>query len=159
VIITLRRSGALVFLVMLVFLRISPTLIRRWSYLALLGTLVACTRSASPSISCRCRHGLAIGIVVDDAIWVVEAVEPSCARSTCTEEATRKAMHQIRRDRRHYLGARAWFHPDALRPADRGIYRNSRHHRPLHGVLGAAGAVFTRHCAPSLLPSEHLRGM
>ena len=83
--ITLIEAVALVFLVMLVFLQnfratLIPTLVVPT---ALLGTLLG-MYALGFSINQLSLFAmvLAIGIVVDDAIVVVEAVERSCARST-----------------------------------------------------------------------------
>src|SRR5438874_1966893 len=139
VIVTLTEAVALVFLVMLVFLQsfratLIPTLVVPS---ALLGTLVG-MYAVGFSINQLSLFAmvLAIGIVVDDAIVVVEAVERIMREEQLPpKEATRKAMQQI-------TGAIA---ASTERPADRqhrgDLPAVRAHHRALHGLLGAAGAV------------------
>ena len=88
---------------------------------------------------------LAIGILVDDAIVVVENVERIMSEEGLPpKEATRKAMDaDHRRDHRHHAGADRGVRADGVLP------RLGRHHLSAvlgdHGVgdrlLGAAGAV------------------
>ena len=99
VLITLIEAVVLVFLVMLVFLQnfratLIPTLVVPS---ALLGTLIGMyTVGFSINQLSLFAMVLAIGIVVDDAIVVVEAVDRIMREEHLPpKEATRKAMHQI----------------------------------------------------------------
>ena len=64
---------------------------------------------------------LAIGIVVDDAIVVVENVERNLAEGLAPREATIKAMEEVgRRAHRHRARAQRSFHPDGLHQRNLG---------------------------------------
>ena len=99
VLMTLVEAVVLVFLVMFLFLQnfrytLIPTIVVP---VALLGTCACC---CSPGFSINMltmfAMVLAIGILVDDAIVVVENVERIMRRRACRrKEATRKAMGQI----------------------------------------------------------------
>ena len=111
----------LVFLVMLVFLQniratLIPTLVVP---VALLGAFIG-IYAVGFSINQLTLFAmvLAIGIVVDDAIVVVEAVDRIMREEHLPpKEATRKAMRtDHRRDRRDHGGAGGGIHPQ--RPAD-----------------------------------------
>jgi multidrug efflux pump len=165
VIITLAEAVALVFLVMLVFLQnfratLIPTLVVPS---ALLGTLVG-MYALGFSINQLSLFAmvLAIGIVVDDAIVVVEAVERIMREEHLgPKEATRKAMHQI-------TGAivaitsvlAAVFIPSALQTGSTGvIYRQFALTIALSMGFSALLALsFTPALCASLLRPEHLRG-
>ena len=76
---------------------------------------------------------LAIGIVVDDAIVVVEAVEHILEHEPqlTPAEATEKAMAQVTApDHRHHPGAALGVRPDGLHP---------RHHRPALPAIRGRG--------------------
>ena len=92
---------------------------------------------------------LAIGLVVDDAIVVVEAVEHHIEEGMSPRDATFKAMSEVsgpgRRDRAHPGGG---VHPGRL---------HGRHHRPAlpavrahHRVLGPHLGVQRAHASPAL---------
>src|SRR2546423_10552733 len=109
VMITLAEAATLVFLVMLVFLQnfratLIPTLVVP---AALLGTLVGMyALGFSINQLSMFAMGLAIGIVVDDAIVVVEAVERIMRREGLwPKEATRKGVHPIPREIVHVTPA------------------------------------------------------
>src|SRR5213595_256082 len=165
VIITLAEAVTLVFLVMLVFLQnfratLIPTLVVP---AALLGTLVG-MYAVGFSINQLTLFAmvLAIGIVVDDAIVVVEAVERIMREEHLgPKEATRKAMRQI-------TGAivaitsvlAAVFIPSALQSGSTGvIYRQFALTIALSMGFSALLALsFTPALCASLLRPEHLRG-
>src|SRR5437764_10098248 len=165
VIITLAEAVTRVFVVMLVFLQsfratLIPTLVVPS---ALLGTLVG-MYAVGFSINqlTLFAMGLAIGIVVDDAIVVVEAVERIMREEhLAPKEATRKAMHQI-------TGAivaitsvlAAVFIPSALQSGSTGvIYRQFALTIALSMGFSALLALsFTPALCASLLRPEHLRG-
>jgi multidrug efflux pump len=165
VIITLAEAVLLVFLVMLVFLQnfratLIPTLVVP---AALLGTLVG-MYAVGFSINQLSLFAmvLAIGIVVDDAIVVVEAVERIMREEhLAPKEATRKAMQQI-------TGAiiaitsvlAAVFIPSALQTGSTGvIYRQFALTIALSMGFSALLALsFTPALCASLLTAEHLRG-
>jgi multidrug efflux pump len=165
VIITLAEAVALVFLVMLVFLQnfratLIPTLVVPS---ALLGTLVG-MYALGFSINQLSLFAmvLAIGIVVDDAIVVVEAVERIMREEhLAPKQATRKAMQQI-------TGAivaitsvlAAVFIPSALQTGSTGvIYRQFALTIALSMGFSALLALsFTPALCASLLRPEHLRG-
>ena len=123
---TLFEAFVLVFIVVLVFLQnwrstiipmvaVPVSLIGTFAVMALLGF----------SLNNLSLFGLvlAIGIVVDDAIVVVENVERNMAMGLCPREATRKAMEEVSgAGDRHRPGAQRGVHPD-------GLHR--RHHRPV----------------------------
>jgi multidrug efflux pump len=165
VLITLAEAVTLVFLVMLVFLQsfratLIPTLVVP---AALLGTLVG-MYALGFSINQLSLFAmvLAIGIVVDDAIVVVEAVERIMREEhLAPKEATRKAMQQI-------TGAivaitsvlAAVFIPSALQTGSTGvIYRQFALTIALSMGFSALLALsFTPALCASLLRPEHLRG-
>ena len=165
VIVTLTEAVALVFLVMLVFLQsfratLIPTLVVPS---ALLGTLVG-MYAVGFSINQLSLFAmvLAIGIVVDDAIVVVEAVERIMREEQLPpKEATRKAMQQI-------TGAivaitsvlAAVFIPSALQTGSTGvIYRQFALTIALSMGFSALLALsFTPALCASLLRPGHLRG-
>jgi multidrug efflux pump len=98
VVYTLVEAMALVFAVMFLFLQnirytLIPTMVVP---VALMGTF-ATMLALGFSINVLTMFGmvLAIGILVDDAIVVVENVERIMARRPVAQEATRKAMGQI----------------------------------------------------------------
>jgi multidrug efflux pump len=155
---TLLEAVALVFLVMFLFLQnwrytIIPTLVVPVALLGTFGALLA----LGFSINVLTMFGmvLVIGIVVDDAIVVVENVERIMSEEGLPpREATRKAMGQIsgrhhRRDGGADLGVRAAgllrrLHRQHLPPVlggDGGVDRLLG----LHGAVAHAGAV--RHAA------------
>src|SRR5205807_1031104 len=165
VIVTLTEAVALVFLVMLVFLQsfratLIPTLVVPS---ALLGTLVG-MYAVGFSINQLSLFAmvLAIGIVVDDAIVVVEAVERIMREEQLPPKAaTRKAMQQI-------TGAivaitsvlAAVFIPSALQSGSTGvIYRQFALTIALSMGFSALLALsFTPALCASLLRPGHLRG-
>jgi multidrug efflux pump len=165
VLITLCEAVVLVFLVMLVFLQnfratLIPTLVVPC---ALLGTLIG-IYAVGFSINQLSLFAmvLAIGIVVDDAIVVVEAVDRIMREEHLpAKEATRKAMHQI-------TGAivaitsvlAAVFIPSALQTGTTGaIYRQFALTIALSMGFSALLALsFTPALCASLLRPEHLRG-
>ena len=165
VLITLIEAVVLVFLVMLVFLQnfratLIPTLVVPS---ALLGTLVG-MYAVGFSINQLSLFAmvLAIGIVVDDAIVVVEAVDRIMREEHLPpKEATRKAMHQI-------TGAivaitsvlAAVFIPSALQTGSTGvIYRQFALTIALSMGFSALLALsFTPALCASLLRPEHLHG-
>ena len=136
VLMTLVEAVVLVFIVMFLFLQnirytIIPTIVVP---VALLGTC-AMLLAAGYSINMLTMFGmvLAVGILVDDAIVVVENVERIMAEEGLPpKEATRKAMSQItERHHRHHAGADGGVRADGVLP---GI---GRHHLP--PVLGHHG--------------------
>jgi len=165
VLITLIEAVVLVFLVMLVFLQnfratLIPTLVVPS---ALLGTLIG-MYAFGFSINQLSLFAmvLAIGIVVDDAIVVVEAVDRIMREEHLPpKEATRKAMHQI-------TGAivaitsvlAAVFIPSALQTGSTGvIYRQFALTIALSMGFSALLALsFTPALCASLLRPEHLHG-
>ena len=165
VLITLIEAVVLVFLVMLVFLQnfratLIPTLVVPS---ALLGTLIG-MYAVGFSINQLSLFAmvLAIGIVVDDAIVVVEAVDRIMREEHLPpKEATRKAMHQI-------TGAivaitsvlAAVFIPSALQTGSTGvIYRQFALTIALSMGFSALLALsFTPALCASLLRPEHLHG-
>jgi len=165
VIITLIEAVALVFIVMLVFLQsfratIIPTLVVP---VALMGSLIG-MYLVGFSINQLTLFAmvLAIGIVVDDAIVVVEAVERIMREEHLpAREATRKAMGQI-------TGAivaitlvlAAVFIPSALQPGSVGvIYRQFALTIALSMAFSAFLALtFTPALCATLLRAEHLKG-
>jgi len=165
VLITLAEAVVLVFLVMLVFLQnfratLIPTLVVPS---ALLGTLIG-IYAVGFSINQLSLFAmvLAIGIVVDDAIVVVEAVDRIMREEHLgPKEATRKAMHQI-------TGAivaitsvlAAVFIPSALQTGTTGaIYRQFALTIALSMGFSALLALsFTPALCASLLRPEHLHG-
>jgi multidrug efflux pump len=165
VLITLCEAVALVFLVMLVFLQnfratLIPTLVVPS---ALLGTLIG-MYAVGFSINQLSLFAmvLAIGIVVDDAIVVVEAVDRIMREEHLSpKDATRKAMHQI-------TGAivaitsvlAAVFIPSALQTGSTGvIYRQFALTIALSMGFSALLALsFTPALCASLLRPEHLHG-
>ncbi len=165
VLITLTEAVVLVFLVMLVFLQnfratLIPTLVVPS---ALLGTLIG-IYAVGFSINQLSLFAmvLAIGIVVDDAIVVVEAVDRIMREEHLSpKEATRKAMHQI-------TGAivaitsvlAAVFIPSALQSGSTGvIYRQFALTIALSMGFSALLALsFTPALCASLLRPEHLKG-
>ena len=165
VLITLLEAVALVFLVMLVFLQnfratLIPTLVVPS---ALLGTLIG-MYAVGFSINQLSLFAmvLAIGIVVDDAIVVVEAVDRIMREEHLSaKEATRKAMQQI-------TGAivaitsvlAAVFIPSALQTGSTGvIYRQFALTIALSMGFSALLALsFTPALCASLLRPEHLHG-
>ncbi|HYP66610.1 MAG TPA: efflux RND transporter permease subunit, partial [Steroidobacteraceae bacterium] len=165
VLITLGEAVVLVFLVMLVFLQnfratLIPTLVVPS---ALLGTLIG-IYAVGFSINQLSLFAmvLAIGIVVDDAIVVVEAVDRIMREEHLgPKEATRKAMHQI-------TGAivaitsvlAAVFIPSALQTGTTGaIYRQFALTIALSMGFSALLALsFTPALCASLLRPEHLHG-
>ena len=133
---TLVEAVVLVFIVMFLFLQnirytIIPTIVVP---VALLGTC-AILLAVGYSINMLTMFGmvLAIGILVDDAIVVVENVERIMSEEGLSpKEATRKAMAQItERHHRHHAGA------DRRVPADGVLPGFGRHHLP--AVLGHHG--------------------
>jgi len=165
VLITLIEAVVLVFLVMLVFLQnfratLIPTLVVPS---ALLGTLIG-MYAVGFSINQLSLFAmvLAIGIVVDDAIVVVEAVDRIMREEHLPpKEATRKAMQQI-------TGAivaitsvlAAVFIPSALQTGSTGvIYRQFALTIALSMGFSALLALsFTPALCASLLRPEHLHG-
>jgi multidrug efflux pump len=165
VLITLIEAVVLVFLVMLVFLQnfratLIPTLVVP---AALLGTLIG-MYAVGFSINQLSLFAmvLAIGIVVDDAIVVVEAVDRIMREEHLPpKEATRKAMHQI-------TGAivaitsvlAAVFIPSALQTGSTGvIYRQFALTIAVSMGFSALLALsFTPALCASLLRPEHLHG-
>ena len=82
---------------------------------------------------------LAIGLLVDDAIVVVENVERVMAEEGLPpKEATRKSMDQIRAPGGYRAGALCGLYPDGLlRRVDRGYLPSVlHHHRFRHGAVG-----------------------
>ncbi|HYB32337.1 MAG TPA: multidrug efflux RND transporter permease subunit [Steroidobacteraceae bacterium] len=165
VLITLIEAVVLVFLVMLVFLQnfratLIPTLVVPS---ALLGTLIGMyTVGFSINQLSLFAMVLAIGIVVDDAIVVVEAVDRIMREERLPpKEATRKAMRQI-------TGAivaitsvlAAVFIPSALQSGSTGvIYRQFALTIALSMGFSALLALsFTPALCASLLLPEHLHG-
>jgi len=165
VIITLLEAISLVFIVMLVFLQsfratLIPTLVVP---VALMGTLMG-LKTVGFSINQLTLFAmvLAIGIVVDDAIVVVEAVERIMREEHLEpREATRKAMRQI-------TGAivaitmvlAAVFIPSALQTGSVGvIYRQFALTIALSMAFSAFLALsFTPALCATLLRPGHLRG-
>jgi multidrug efflux pump len=165
VVITLAEAVALVFIVMLVFLQsfratIIPTLVVP---VALMGSLIG-MYIVGFSINQLTLFAmvLAIGIVVDDAIVVVEAAERIMREEHLpAKEATRKAMQQI-------TGAivaitlvlAAVFIPSAMQSGSVGvIYRQFALTIALSMAFSAFLALsFTPALCASLLRPEHLRG-
>ena len=148
VLMTLVEAVVLVFIVMFLFLQnirytIIPTIVVP---VALLGTC-AMLMAVGYSINMLTMFGmvLAVGILVDDAIVVVENVERIMAEEGLPpKEATRKAMTQIiKRHHRHHAGADGGVRADGVLP---GVGRHHlppvlRYHGVRHRLLGAAGAV------------------
>ncbi len=165
VIITLIEAIALVFVVMLIFLQnfratLIPTLVVP---VALMGTLMG-LEAVGFSINQLTLFAmvLAIGIVVDDAIVVVEAVERIMREEHLEpKEATRKAMRQI-------TGAivaitlvlAAVFIPSALQTGSTGvIYRQFALTIALSMFFSAFLALsFTPALCATMLNNTHLRG-
>jgi HAE1 family hydrophobic/amphiphilic exporter-1 len=139
---TLFEAVALVVLVVIVFLQswrtaiipviaIPVSLIGTFAVMSLLGF----------SLNTLTLFGmvLAIGIVVDDAIVVVENVERNIALGLSPKEAAHRTMDEVGRSaRRHRPRALGGVHPDRLHPGDHGpvLPAVRPHHRGLDGHLG-----------------------
>ncbi len=142
VIVTLLEAIALVVLVVILFLQtwrasiiplvaVPVSVVGSFAVLHLLGF----------SINTLSLFGLvlAIGIVVDDAIVVVENVERHIANGLSPMQATIKAMSEVSRpDHRHHAGAVRGVHPGGLRrrPHRPVLQAVRAHHRDLDGDLG-----------------------
>ncbi len=122
---TLFEAFALVFVVVLIFLQswratilpmieVPVSLIGTFAVMALLGF----------SLNNLSLFGLvlAIGIVVDDAIIVIENAERWMAQGLSAKEATKKAMLEVTGDHRDHTCSLLGLHPD-------GLHR--RHQRPI----------------------------
>ena len=148
VIVTLIEAVILVFLVMLLFLQnirytLIPTVVVPVALLGTCATLLL--MGLSINMLTLFAMVLAIGILVDDAIVVVENVERIMSEEGLPpREATRKAMTaDHRRHHRHHAGAGGRVHPDGVLSGlgRRDLSAVFRHHGVGHRLLRVPRAV------------------